>query len=279
MPSYQVVPVEFTREGLAVRGRLYTPAPGEAAAPYPLAICSHGFGGNMGPADAGFGPSFSRAGIAACVFDFCGGRGSTSDGTPTDRSILTEAADLEAVLDGMLARPDIDAARICLFGVSEGGLVSTMVAARRPGDICALACMFPAYCIPEDARRRMSELEDPEVMDIRGTIVGRAYNVDAASVDPYGLMPLYDGPVLIVHGTADLLVDVEYSRRAARTFAHAQLVEVEGMGHGFRNAPGFRDEAFARALAFFRENGAAEGAPSPASPAAAAPELSPEQAE
>lgn len=266
-------PVAFTHDGLTVRGRLSTPASGDAQTPLPLVICSHGFGGNMGPA-GGLETAFTDAGFAACSFDFCGGRGSTSDGATTMRSILTEAADLSAVLDGMRARPDIDPARIFLFGVSEGGMVSTIVAARRPDDIRALAMLFPAYCIHDDARSRVEALGNPETMEVMGITLGRVYNTDALSFDVYDLMPSYPGPVLIHHGTADTLVDIAYSRRAAMAFPHAELIEIEGVGHGFRENWEIRVEAGRRTAAFFAANLADEAAGAPATA-----ELSPEQAE
>ena len=47
-------------------------------------------------------------------------------------SVLTEVADLEAVLDAALAWPFVDAGRTALFGRSLGGLVALLTAARRP---------------------------------------------------------------------------------------------------------------------------------------------------
>ena len=258
METYTLQPVAFEHDGLTVRGRLYLPAAanGETAGqgPFPLVVISHGFGGNMGSANAGFGVHFAQAGFAACAFDFCGGRGSTSDGAPAMRSVLTEAADLSCVLDGLLARGEIDARNVFLFGMSEGGLVSTYVAASRPDDVRALALLYPAYCIGDDARVRMAAFGNPEEAEIRGVTIGRAYNEDAASFDIYRMMPRYAGPVLIQHGTADSLVDIAYSRRAVATFAHAELVEVEGAEHGFREPASLRETAACRAAAFFRES-------------------------
>ena len=44
----------------------------------------------------------------------------------------------------------------------------------------------------------------------------------------------YEGPVLIVHGTADGLVNYSYSERAAKAYKNAKLVPIEGGDHGFR---------------------------------------------
>ncbi len=38
---------------------------------------------------------------------------------------------------------------------------------------------------------------------------------------------------LIFHGTEDTIVPVSYSRRAAAEFPSAELILVEGAGHGF----------------------------------------------
>ena len=43
----------------------------------------------------------------------------------------------------------------------------------------------------------------------------------------------YTGNALIVHGTADNIVPVSYSERAADTMKAAALLKIEGAGHGF----------------------------------------------
>ena len=71
----------------------------ETEVPVPLVILSHGFGGNHSfslPTAA----RFVESGFAAYSYDFCGGGfNSRSSGTMMDMSVLTEAADLNAVID------------------------------------------------------------------------------------------------------------------------------------------------------------------------------------
>ena len=47
-------------------------------------------------------------------------------------------------------------------------------------------------------------------------------------------MENYPGDVLIFHGTADNIVPISYSERAVTAFPSAELVTIEGAGHGFR---------------------------------------------
>lgn len=229
--------VAFSRDGLVVRGYLVFPKTGTA--PYPLVVVSHGFGSN-GRRVLTLAEELAEAGVAACAYSFCGAFEGDSDGSTLDRSILTEAADLQAVLHGLAARPDIDEARVGLLGMSEGGCVSTLVAAECPEVVRALALMYPAFCIPDDARRLVAANGGvvPETMDVMGRTIGGVYLRDAMVCDPFAGMPEYAGPVLIVHGTADEIVPIEYSRRAAKTFPNARLIEIEGAGHGMRQEQG-----------------------------------------
>jgi len=41
-------------------------------------------------------------------------------------------------------------------------------------------------------------------------------------------------PVLIVHGDTDMVVPVDYSRRAPKTYGDARLIVLDGEGHGFK---------------------------------------------
>ena len=214
----------------------------------PLIILSHGFNGcHLGNQD--FADFFSANGFSTFCLDFCGGgNGSRSDGALKDMSVLTEAEDLNAVIDYFL--PKYPA--IFLWGASQGGFISSYVAARRPGDVKALAIEFPAYVLQDDAKKRANpDGTFPEAFSAMNTTISRKYNTDAVSFDIYDVIGGYPGDVLIQHGDQDRLVPLSYSQRAAEVFPSAQLVVLPGQGHGFRGEA--RDEAMRRELAFFRE--------------------------
>ena len=229
--KYIVEEVGFEREGMHIYGELYLPEDGEK---HPLVVISHGFGGNLRHL-SNYAEMFARNGIAACAFDFIGGgSGSRSDGKITEMSVLTESADLNAVIDGLITRDDIDASEIYLLGGSQGGFVSTYVAGTRPTDIKGLIALYPAYVLQDNARSMSPDPDNiPETMNLMGTTIGRIYNKDAMSFDIYDVMKDYPKDVLIIHGTSDNIAPISYSERAVTVFPSAQLVKFEGAGHGF----------------------------------------------
>lgn len=217
----------------------------------PLIILSHGFGGNhtfsMDSAN-----HFTGEGFATYAFDFCGGgMGSRSDGTMLDMSVLTEAADLDAVIDHFKDDPRFSC--ILLLGGSQGGFVSAYVSARRPEDIRAVVLEFPAIVLQDDAeKRRNADGSFPETSSVMGMRISRKYNEDATSFDLYDLLPQYPGPVLILHGDADPIVPLRYSERAAEIYPNAELVVYPGQGHGFMGPS--RTVAIRRETEFFRKH-------------------------
>lgn len=220
----------FYRDGLKIYGKLYRPTGTDT---YPLVIMSHGLGGNhiQGITMA---KRFALEGIAAYTFDFIGGGNqSKSDGVTTEMSVLTQGADLLAVLDGFLAMPEIKKENIFLYGGSQGGYVATYVAAMRPDDISAVVALFPAYSLQETSEDFLAEaMELSNEIDFLSLKVGRCYFEDAASTDIFALMPNYKNDVLLMHGTADTLIPVTYSQRAAQCFPSVEYIEVEGGTHG-----------------------------------------------
>lgn len=229
METYHCEPLQFIREEKRLVGELYLPEKIEKPA---LVILSHGFGSNFLKTKP-YAKYLVEHGIAAYIFDFIGGGlESKSDGDTTQMSVLTEAADLTTVL--MEFKKDSRFKQIFLLGASQGGFVSTYVAAHHPEDVAGLVLLYPAFVLQEDAKKRTPDLSQlPNVMDVMGVPIGKIYTLDALSFDIYEEMKKYLGPTLIVHGTADPIVPLSYSQRAVKTLNDATLKTIAQAGHGF----------------------------------------------
>ena len=230
-PAFKVEEQIFQRKGMKISGELFIP---DRASPVPLVILSHGFGGNRGSVK-GYAESFAEHGIAAYIFEFIGGGNHIkSDGKMTEMSVLTEAEDLTVILDNLKADSRFKAEQIFLLGESQGGFVSTYIAALRPADVAGLVLLYPAFVLHDYVRRRTPDPERiPDTMKLLEKTIGRIYNEDVLSFDIYTLMPRYSGKTLIIHGTADSLVPLSYSERAVKTFPDAKLIKLDGAKHVF----------------------------------------------
>lgn len=224
------------KDGKRIRGRIYLPE--RQGEKLPIVIFCHGFGSNYREL-MHHGEGFAEAGICCLFFDFCGGGPeSFSDGGFEEMTVSTECEDLETVIGCVKALDYVDPRRVFLQGESMGGLVSAMAAARRPEDIRALALWYPAFVIPEGARKRY-EAGEREVFGLR---LGEAFDREAKDIDIYGILPAYRGPVLMIHGDQDEIVPLCYSERALSVYGDARLIVIPGAGHGYDGA----DSAAAR---------------------------------
>ena len=64
--------------------------------------------------------------------------------------------------------------------------------------------------------------------------LGGDYARCVISMDPYEEMKGYEGPVFLIHGTADPIVNISYSQKLKNIYPKCTYVEVEGAGHGFK---------------------------------------------
>lgn len=87
----------------------------------------------------------------------------------------------------------------------------------------------------------MSAEEIPDTYFHLWMTVGRAYFEPLLNYDVYADIAAYTEDVLILHGDADSIVPLSYSKRAVSAYASAQLQVIEGAGHGFYG----EDEALA----------------------------------
>ena len=249
--AYTVYELAFERDGMQIYGNLYLPKSEDEQ--YPTAIIGHGFGSSYSYT-APYAAILAENGIAGYVFDFCGGSpGSRSAGDPLQMSVLTERKDMEAVLEEIQAYRFVDRENIFLMGESQGGLVAALLAASRPEDIRGLALLYPALVIPDDARERYADESDiPETSQVFGTPVGRVYFTDILQMDVYDGIGNFDKNVLIVHGSDDSIVPISYSERAVEVYPSAELIVMDGAGHGFYGVD--RENAAMDIVEFLQQN-------------------------
>lgn len=245
--------VSWESEGVTIRGEIYSP--GKPTHFYPALVICHGIPGKTKVAEDGGYPllaeRFCRAGFLALIFNF---RGTGVSGGNFD--ILGWARDLEAGLNVLGARPDIDPKRIFLLGFSGGAAVSIYVAARNGNIAGVVACASPA-----EFRRLVGEkgmesfIENAREVgiirdkDFPSSVEEWAGNFSLVRpLDWIGQIP--PRPLLIVHGTHDEVVDVSQAHALySRVNGRAELFLIEGGEHRLR----VDERAMGKVLAWSKE--------------------------
>ena len=215
-----------------IYGILSTPDNGQKR--HPVVIIAHGFNGTH-HSGRGYFKMLNELGYMCYTFDFpCGGLGSRTDNNTMNMSVLDEQKALQDIVRYFRSRPDVDKKHIVLLGESQGGLVSALTAASMKKQIEKLVLVYPALCIPDDWNARYPQVSDiPETTWLWQVPLGRRYFMELRDMDPYKAVEAYRRPVLIVHGDADPVVPIVYSRRAVERFRNASLTVIPGGGHGF----------------------------------------------
>lgn len=203
-----------------------------------VAIICHGFGSNKErPLLKAIADSLQAKGIASIRFDFngCG----KSEGRYEDMTVPNEIVDAEKVVGYVMQQPWVS--DISLVGHSQGGVVASMVAGNLKGSIRSVALCAPAAVLRDDAIRGQVQGATYDAGNIPETVtvpgrnlhVGRNYFVTAQTLPIYETALQYEGPVILVHGTADRIVPYTYSERYKAGYKNAQLYLLPGVDHSF----------------------------------------------
>lgn len=178
------------RDGLKIKGTVFFPED-HAQEKLPIAIVCHEFMANR-LFSYPYAKALARCGYAAFCFDFCGGGlVSASQGSSRDMSVVTEMADLKAVIQFAREQDFTDENTLLLMGCSQGGLVAALTAAEMPEEVSGLILQYPALCIPDAARKgemlwlTFDPAHIPDKMHAGPIRLGRRYATD--------VMDLLDG--------------------------------------------------------------------------------------
>lgn len=231
--NYKVEDVYVTTDdGKKIYGQLYLPD--HLDKKIPIVISAHGYRGTHAN-NKDYAEALARQGIAVYNFDFCGGGlDSKSDGKTTEMSVLTEVNDLRNVLSYLKTLDYVDTNFIFLLGVSQGGMVSSILASEKVDEIAGIMLLYPAFVIPDDVKKRYENIDKiPETTDLMGMKLGKIYFTDMFDYDVYEKIPFYEKNVLIIHGDKDELVNISYSQKAKEVYQNSELKIIKDAGHGF----------------------------------------------
>lgn len=235
-----------------IYGKIFLPKSSEKKK-YPTVIYSHGFGGSY-EYGVDYAKALAKKGYAVYCFDFCGGSpDSRSSGSTLDMSIFTEQKDLEAVIKSLKKKKYVDKKNIFLFGTSQGGAVSAITAAKHQKEIRGLILFYPAFVLVDHAKEEFKSVDEiPDKYFFMWMEVGKTYFKDLLDYDIYEDIKAYKKRVLIVHGDADDIVPLSYSRKAVKAYSSADLKVIKGAGHGFDGTDD--DKAVRYILSYLKKN-------------------------
>lgn len=149
-------------------------------------------------------------------------------------SVMTEVSDMEVVLDAAKEWEFVDTDRIALLGTSQGGAVSAITAARHPDEIAGAMLLYPAFLVSDAVHEQFDSLEEvPDTFLFNWIMAGKPYVEDMWDYDVYDEIGNYNKKVLLMHGSADGIVPISYSERAADTYQDVEYFVIDGAGHGF----------------------------------------------
>ncbi|MCH6552017.1 MAG: alpha/beta fold hydrolase [Planctomycetes bacterium] len=186
----------------------------------PTILHVHGNAGNV-ESHVGFTEHLPAAGFNLFIFDYRGY--GQSAGTPRRRGPLI--ADTHAALDALLARDDLDPARLGLYGQSLGGSIALNVMADRPElRVAVIESAFASWRLMA-ANAVGGDPPNPLARALAAILIKDDRRPDEA-------IARVGRPILILHGTADSIIPVSHGRRlAAASNGHATLIELPGGDH------------------------------------------------
>jgi len=228
--------VEIKRDGLTLRGTLNKPTTDT----FDLVVLMHGF-----TSDRGIKPDqllyqlaerFEENGLATLRFDF-NGHG-TSDGKFEDMTVLNEIADGKDILDYARSLQGVE--HIYLLGHSQGGVVASMLAGYYHDKVDKLALLAPAATLKDDALKGSTQGYTYDPQNIPDTLpikkhltLGGFYLRTAQTLPIYEVAKEYQGPVCLIHGLKDTVVNNIASKRYDDVYKNDKMYLLSEADHGF----------------------------------------------
>jgi dipeptidyl aminopeptidase/acylaminoacyl peptidase len=216
-------------------------------------VLSHGYGAHQGEM-VPWADFLVRAGYSVCTYDMRARGGSGGDAITLG---ALEQHDLRAVVDHLAARPDVDPGRLGALGLSLGGAVTLMAAARDPRlkaivDDCGFSDIASAIGTAYEQFIGLPAFPFAPLSVLIGEFRTGLSLRQSRPVDIVGRIA--PRPLLIIHGADDREIPVAHSERNHTAAGHPkELWIVPGAAHA-QSLEIAGPEYERRVVAFFRQH-------------------------
>lgn len=241
--------ITIKRDGLTLVGEREEPF-GEV---YDMAILMHGFTSNRNTdLLKQIASNLRDENVASVRFDF-NGHGE-SDGNFEDMTVSNEIADGNAILN--YVRTDPHVRNIFLVGHSQGGVVASMLAGLYPDVIKKVVLLAPAAQLKDDALKgntrgaTYNPSHIPTIVPLGDQKLGGFYLRTAQILPIYEVSARYTGPVSVIAGTNDQIVDPKYAKKYDEVYANSELHMIPNADHSFTGS--YKNQAADLAAEFLK---------------------------
>lgn len=222
-------------DGIRLHAKLDMPIGYEEGAKCPLVIVIHGLTGHMEERHiTAISQLMNEMGFATLRAEMYGH--GKSEGEFYNHNLFKWLNNAMTVTDYAKSLDFVTDLYVC--GHSQGGVTTMMIAGMEPDVFRAALPLSPATMLTQGSRSGNhfritfdpshipAEINVNPEMKVSGNYIRAAQMLD---VD--WAISQYKGPVLIVHGTEDEAIPVQYSGEAAAKYENAELVIIEGDDH------------------------------------------------
>ena len=225
----------ITDDGIRLHAKLDMPEGYKDGDKCPLAIVIHGLTGHMEETHIiAAAKTFRDLGIATLRVEMYGH--GNSDGRFCDHTLFKWLGNVMAVMRYARTLDFVTDMYIC--GHSQGGLTAMLTAGMYPDIFRAGIFLSPASMVPGLAREgklfklSFDPCSIPDELYVSDTEAVTSDYVRAAQlIEMDSAISRFTKPALIVHGTEDEAIPVEYSEQLADKYKNARLVIIEGDDH------------------------------------------------
>lgn len=224
------------RDGLTLRGEIVKP---DNIKKCPIVILMHGFKGNRGYDESSnlflLASLLKKSEIASIRFDF-NGHGE-SDGLFENMTVHNELSDGKAILDYVKTLDYVS--DIFILGHSQGGVIASMLSGYYHENFKGVILTAPAATLVDDAIKGECQGVSydpnniPDYLEINNGKykVGGMYFRIAQTLEIYKIASQYTGPVCLIHGDNDTVVDKISSTRYHECYKNSELHIINGESH------------------------------------------------